>query len=98
MPFSNLPSACSVAPNFDNILCYITCTHIFYTVTLAPHLENESTLYCLLCVSQQELIGLEKDANVYKMIGPVLVKQDVEEAKQNVQKRIDYITGEMYVA
>ena len=34
---------------------------------------------------------------MYKMIGPVLVKQDVEEARQNVQKRIDYINGEMYV-
>lgn len=29
------------------------------------------------------------------MIGPVLVKQEVEESKQNVQKRIDYISGEI---
>jgi prefoldin beta subunit len=35
--------------------------------------------------------------SVYKLIGPVLVKQDLTEAKQNVQKRIDYINGEMYV-
>jgi len=32
---------------------------------------------------------------VYKMIGPVLVKQDLDESKQNVQKRIDYISGEL---
>ena len=38
---------------------------------------------------------MDSDATVYKMIGPVLVKQDVEEARQNVQKRIDYINGEM---
>ena len=37
---------------------------------------------------------LEANAVVYKMLGPVLVKQDVEEAKQNVQKRLDYIGGE----
>jgi prefoldin beta subunit len=37
---------------------------------------------------------LESDANVFKLIGPVLVKQDLEEARQNVNKRIDYITGE----
>ena len=40
---------------------------------------------------------LEEGANVFKMMGPVLVKQDLEESKQNVQKRIDYINGEMCV-
>ena len=43
----------------------------------------------------QELDLVESSSTVYKMIGPVLVKQDVEEARQNVQKRIDYINGEM---
>jgi len=32
---------------------------------------------------------------VYKLIGPVLVKQDTAEAKQNVSKRMDYINGEL---
>jgi len=32
---------------------------------------------------------------MYTMLGPVLVKQDQEEAKQNIQKRIDYISGEI---
>ncbi|KAK3609474.1 hypothetical protein CHS0354_020408 [Potamilus streckersoni] len=44
---------------------------------------------------KEELDRLEAAANVYKMIGPVLVKQDLHEAKQNVQKRIDYINGEL---
>merc|ERR550519_3065418 len=35
-----------------------------------------------------------KDAKVYKKIGPVLAKQDLEEAKSNVSKRIDYLTSE----
>jgi prefoldin beta subunit len=43
---------------------------------------------------KEELNLLESDANVFKLIGPVLVKQDLEEAHQNVSKRIDYITGE----
>lgn len=32
---------------------------------------------------------------VYKLIGPVLVKQDPEEAKATVTKRLEYINGEM---
>merc|ERR1711894_46961 len=50
---------------------------------------NEKTLV------KEELDRLENESTVYKMIGPVLVKQDLEESRQNVQKRIDYIQGEM---
>ncbi|XP_029638092.1 prefoldin subunit 6 [Octopus sinensis] len=50
---------------------------------------NENTLV------KEELDILEKESCVYKLIGPVLVKQDLEEAKQNVQKRIDYISSEL---
>merc|ERR1712216_1119769 len=34
---------------------------------------------------------LEDDANVFQLVGPVLVKQDLQEARANVDKRIDYI-------
>ena len=44
---------------------------------------------------KDELNLLETSANVFKLVGPVLVKQDLDEAKQNVNKRIDYISGEM---
>lgn len=50
---------------------------------------NENTLV------KEELERLETSANVFKMMGPVLVKQDLEEAKQTVQKRMDYIGGEV---
>jgi len=40
---------------------------------------------------------LDDSAIIYKMVGPVLVKQDPAEAKQTVTKRLDYITKEMYV-
>lgn len=44
---------------------------------------------------KDEMDGLESGANVFKLIGPAMVKQDVEEAKSNVNKRIDYIQGEL---
>ncbi|CAN7992332.1 putative prefoldin [Ixodes scapularis] len=46
-------------------------------------------------VVKEELDLLEADAGVYKLIGPVLVKQGLEEAKQNVNKRIEYIANEL---
>ncbi|KAH9317174.1 hypothetical protein KI387_018943 [Taxus chinensis] len=55
-----------------------------YTI---QHGENEMV--------QKELEFLTEDANVYKLIGPVLVKQDLAEAKANVSKRIEYITAEL---
>ncbi|KAL8468478.1 hypothetical protein ACS0TY_031624 [Phlomoides rotata] len=56
-----------------------------YTIQLG---ENELVL--------KELDLLNEDANVYKLIGPVLVKQDLAEANANVRKRIDYISAELY--
>lgn len=38
---------------------------------------------------------LEPGANVFKLVGPVLVKHDMEEAKQNVSKRLEYISNEV---
>lgn len=38
---------------------------------------------------------MSEDAAVYKLVGPILAKQDVQEAKTNVEKRIDYITKEI---
>merc|ERR1712198_753139 len=44
---------------------------------------------------KDELDILKAPAKVYKLTGPVLVKQDLEEAKMTVQKRIDYIQEEL---
>ncbi|RKO92405.1 Prefoldin, partial [Blyttiomyces helicus] len=38
---------------------------------------------------------LKDDATIYKLIGPVLVKQDKVEAVTNVKKRIEFITAEI---
>lgn len=45
--------------------------------------------------SLQEFAKLESSNAVYKLIGPVLVKQDQAEAKTNVNTRLDFIKGEM---
>ena len=40
---------------------------------------------------------MAEDANIYKLVGPVLLKQDRPEATMNVNKRLEYIEAEMYV-
>ncbi|XP_037769908.1 prefoldin subunit 6 [Chelonia mydas] len=46
-------------------------------------------------IVKEELGLLDVTNTVYKLIGPVLVKQDMDEAKATVSKRLDYITGEI---
>lgn len=56
---------------------------------------SATALLLLLLFPLQELDLLDSSNSVYKLIGPVLVKQDTEEAKATVGKRLEYITGEM---
>ncbi|CAE7609798.1 PFDN6 [Symbiodinium pilosum] len=44
---------------------------------------------------KQEFDSIEEDAIVYKLVGPVMVKQNVDDAKANVSKRLEYISGEL---
>merc|ERR1712029_1181097 len=44
---------------------------------------------------KEELDNLEEGAKVFKLIGPALIRQENTDAKQNVNKRIDYISGEL---
>ncbi|NP_001158517.1 prefoldin subunit 6 [Oncorhynchus mykiss] len=46
-------------------------------------------------IVKEELDLLDTQNTVYKLIGPVLVKQDLEEAKAAVAKRLEYINGEI---
>ncbi|XP_018569486.1 prefoldin subunit 6 [Anoplophora glabripennis] len=46
-------------------------------------------------IVKQELDLLPSDGKVYKSVGPVLIKTELIEAKQNVSKRMDYITKEI---
>ncbi|XP_033161305.1 probable prefoldin subunit 6 [Drosophila mauritiana] len=42
-----------------------------------------------------ELNLLGPDNKVYKLFGPVMVKQELEESRQNVGKRMEYISKEL---
>lgn len=46
-------------------------------------------------VVKTELDHIKDNEEVFKMIGKVLIKQDLTEAKQNVIKRMDYIKNEL---
>ncbi|KAK7138138.1 hypothetical protein R3I94_013691 [Phoxinus phoxinus] len=46
-------------------------------------------------IVKEELAFLDCQNTVYKLIGPVLVKQDLDEAKATVGKRLEYINGEI---
>jgi len=53
----------------------------------SQHAENDTV--------KQELDILEDDGKVFKLIGPALVPQDLDEAKDNVNKRIEYVGSEI---
>lgn len=74
------------------ILCYSFFTE--YQKTLSVRQQLGGQLFESETV-KSELDLVKKDQEVYKLIGPVLIKQDLEEALQNVNKRMDYIKGEL---
>ena len=45
--------------------------------------------------SFQEFDKVQDDANIYKLVGPVLLKRDRTEAVMAVDGRLDYIENEM---
>ncbi|EQC34094.1 hypothetical protein SDRG_08303 [Saprolegnia diclina VS20] len=51
--------------------------------------QNENSMV------KQELDLLADNAKVFKLVGPVLLKQDTSEAKSNVAKRLEFIQNEM---
>lgn len=52
-------------------------------------------LCTLRTITHQELDLLEDDNDVFKLVGPVLVKQDRMEAQSNVEKRLSFISNEL---
>ncbi|PNS21876.1 hypothetical protein CAC42_474 [Sphaceloma murrayae] len=44
---------------------------------------------------QKEFSSLADDANIYKLVGPVLLKQETAEAKSTVDGRLDFIEKEI---
>lgn len=44
---------------------------------------------------RQEFENLGDDESIYKLTGPILLKQDRVEAESTVKGRLDFINGEM---
>lgn len=47
---------------------------------------------------QKEFNSLDDESNIYKLIGPVLLKQDKNEAMMAVNGRLEFIEKEMCVS
>ncbi|KAG9044260.1 hypothetical protein FS837_008556 [Tulasnella sp. UAMH 9824] len=65
---------------------------------LTAAVENRQRLDAQLTENEQvqkEFSQLKPANTVYKLIGPVLIKQEQSEAKQNVEKRLEFIKGEI---
>ena len=75
-------------------LAKIECVHFYRVQSCSAALASKpwTSPFFLICSV------LRPGNEVFKLIGPVLVKQEPDEAKANVQKRIDYLQAELCVA
>lgn len=44
-----------------------------------------------IMMAKEEVDLLEKDAVIYKLVGPLMVPQDLSEAKQNINGRLKFL-------
>lgn len=81
---------------------YVSNRRILETQLTENKMVNDASLFLVDCNYLewwvQELGRLEEGEVVMKLIGPTLLKQDTEEVKINVNKRIEYIESEMLVS
>ncbi len=67
-----------------------------HTKTLTARQTLDSQLSENRLVKEElDALGADDGAGVYKLVGPALVRQTADEARQNVDKRIGYISGEL---
>ncbi|CAB3407432.1 unnamed protein product [Caenorhabditis bovis] len=62
------------------------------------YMQNRQELEMKLSEStnvKQELDLMDDDAKIFKLIGAVLVRQDLDEAKSTVDKRLQFIESEI---
>lgn len=82
-------------------LCEHNLSALFHATLIAEHHKILSTRQQLDAqlneneIVKKELDLLKEENLVYKLVGPVLIKTDQTEAKQNVSKRIEYISKEL---
>ena len=84
-----------VACGFDfGIVWFSAVTFINQIVsTLSPSIAIYTPRQELDICDQEASDG--SDFVIYKQIGPILIKNDLEEAKDTIGKRLEFITGEM---
>jgi prefoldin beta subunit len=73
--------------SFISSLSDIQKLYVTKTTTLAQF--NENTLV------KGELDMLSESEAVYKLVGPVLMKVELDDAKENVTKRVEFIEAEI---
>ncbi|PSS09030.1 hypothetical protein M430DRAFT_53590 [Amorphotheca resinae ATCC 22711] len=65
---------------------------------LQQHIQSRQRLEAQLQENKQvkkEFSGLDDDANIYKLVGPVLLKQDRKESMLAVDGRLEFIDKEI---
>lgn len=71
---------------------------LFITKTENEFVKQVRKFLCLIkrCIEFfQEFENLDSDAVIYKLVGPVLIKQELGEGKETVEKRLVYCEGEL---
>ena len=78
---------------FYNILLLLLLLNLnfFYYYYSQISITNNNILYKIM----QELDLLNEDSKVYKLVGPTLMSVELEEAKENISKRLQFIEAEV---
>lgn len=71
---------------------------MFLSVASNMHLGRHCIRVTIDVTSVKELEQLDDDARIYKLVGPVLIPQEPEEAKNTVSTRMGYISKELTAA
>ena len=73
------------------LLNYVELQALYSQKTTSLSQFNENTLV------KGELDLMDETGKVYKLVGPVMMDVDLEEAKQNVNKRLEFIETEIKI-
>lgn len=94
LPRNHSPQNCAVPGPFDvsNRVFPLTIPDLSKSMSGRQKLESQLTENNIV---KEELALLDGSNVVFKLLGPVLVKQELGEARATVGKRLDYITAEM---
>jgi prefoldin beta subunit len=86
----NLPPTCSKHLS-HSLLSSVPSADISKNIQLRTTFQQQLTENSMV---KRELDLLTDESKVFKLVGPVLIKQDMAEATANVGKRIEYIAKE----